>query len=121
MTKERIYVQERHKQRLRPLIEVGELSQEVARALVASRVLVEVELVVCLSVPPLAGRQDLSNDLALLPPLLLNLLCYLTRCLLLLLVVCKDAATVLAASVRPLAVLGSRVVHAVEEFEEAAV
>lgn len=92
----------------------------MARALVSARVVVQVLLVVALSIPPLARLQHLCGDLALVP-LLVGLLGDLLRDLLLLLVVVEDAAAVLRADVRALAVGGGRVVHAVEVLDQAAV
>lgn len=91
----------------------------MARALVAARVVprLQVLLVVVLGIPPLAGGQDLSDDLAL-PPLLVDELGHLLGDLLLLGVVVEDAGAVLRASVRTLAVQGRGVVHAVEELQE---
>lgn len=97
-----------------------EAAQEVRRALVAARVLVQVQLVVGFGVPPLAGGQDLG-DHAALPPLLVHLVCDLPRLLLLLLVVIEDATAVLASDIRALAVRGCGVVHLVEELDECAV
>ena len=87
-------------------------------ALVATRVDVQILLVVGFCVPPLAGREDFSGNLALLPPLLLDLLCDFSCDLLLRVVVGEDAAAVLRADVRALTVFGRGVVHAVEEFEQ---
>jgi hypothetical protein len=100
------------------LIKIGELSQKVRGALVAAGVDVQVLLVVGLCVPPLAGREDLSGDLALLPPLLLNLLCDFSCNLLLRVVVGEDAAAVLTADIGSLTIFGGGIVHAVEEFEQ---
>jgi len=61
--------------------------------------------------------QNLSHDLALLPPLLLHLLCDFARDLLLLVVVVEDAAAVLGSPVRALTVGSGGVVHLVEELE----
>jgi hypothetical protein len=100
------------------LIKIGELSQKVRGALVTTRVDVQILLVVGLCVPPLASGQDLGGNLALLPPLLLNLLCDFSCNLVLRVVVGEDAAAVLGANVRPLTVFGGGVVHLVEEFEQ---
>lgn len=89
----------------------------MARALVASRVSVEVELVVLLGSPPLASGSKLGDD-AVLPPLLVGLGGDLTGNLLLLRVVVVDGRAVLGAGVGTLLVEGCGVVHAVEEFEE---
>jgi hypothetical protein len=88
------------------------------RALVTTRVDVQVLLVVGLCIPPFTSRQNLSGNLALLPPLLLNLLCDFSCNLVLRIVVGEDAAAVLGADIRTLAVFGGRVVHLVEEFEQ---
>jgi hypothetical protein len=88
------------------------------RALVTTRVDVQVLLVVGLCIPPFSSRQDLSGNLALLPPLLLDLLCDFSCNLVLGIVVGEDAAAVLSADIRALTVFGGRVVHLVEEFEQ---
>lgn len=90
----------------------------MTRALVTARVDVQVLLVVCLCVPPLACGQDLGGDLALLPPLILHLLCDLSGNLVLLVVVGENAAAVLCANIGALTVLGCGIVHAVEELEQ---
>lgn len=97
-----------------------EVSQEMAGALVATRVDVEVLLVVRLRVPPLAGWQNFCGN-ATLPPLFVDLLRDLLCNLLLLIVVVEDGAAVLCANIRSLTVLGCGVVHLVEELEERAV
>lgn len=92
----------------------------MTRALVATRIDIEILLVICLSIPPLPSRQDLCRN-ATLPPLLVDLLGNLIRNLLLLGVVVEDGAAVLCTNIRTLTVLGRRVVHLVEEFQEGAV
>lgn len=71
------------------LLKGRELSQKVARTLVTAGVLVQVELMVSLSIPPrdlglVPSIEDLGNNLAFLPPLLLDLLRDLAGYLLLL-------------------------------------
>lgn len=71
------------------LLKGRELSQKVARTLVTAGVLVQVELMVGLSIPPrdlglVPSIEDLGNNLAFLPPLLLDLLRDLAGYLLLL-------------------------------------
>lgn len=95
-------------------------TQEVAGALVAGRVVVEVELVVLLGGPPLAGGRNLGDDLAV-PPLLVGLGGDLARDLFLLGVVVVDGGAVLRAGVGALGVEGRGVVELVEELEELAV
>lgn len=92
----------------------------MARALVPAGVVVQVLLVIVLGIPPRAGFQDLRGDLALVP-LLVGFLGQLLGDLLLLVVVVEDAAAVLRADIRALAVGGRRVVHAVEVLDQAAV
>lgn len=98
-------------------LELGKRPQEVAGALVARGVLVQVLLVVVLGVPPAAGGQDLGDDAAL-PPLLADGGRDLAGDALLLGRVREDARPVLRPHVRPLAVGRRRVVHPVEELEE---
>ena len=92
----------------------------LSRTLIARRVLIQIQLVVLLSIPPLSRLQDLCRD-RLLIPFLADLVRDLMRDLVLLLTVREDSAAVLGAHVRALTVLGCGVVHAVEEFEELAV
>lgn len=87
---------------------------------VPAGVVVEVELVVCLCVPPLASRKNFSNDLVL-PPFLANLLGDILGYRSLLLVVCEDSRSVLRTSIRSLSVGCGRVVHSVEELDKLSV
>jgi hypothetical protein len=105
---------------LSPLLQILEWSQEVARALIAVGVPLQVELVVLLGGPPLTGGRNLGDDLAL-PPLGVCLFGDVAGDALLLLVVEVDGGAVLWAGVRALAVEGCGVVHAVEELDELAV
>lgn len=89
----------------------------MAWALVATGVYIKVFLVVCLSIPPLACRQDLCRHTAL-PPLLVDLLSNLLGNLFLFIVVVEDGAAILRTDVGALAILGRGVVHLVEEFEK---
>jgi len=97
-----------------------EAPQEMARALISAWVIIQVQLMILLSVPPLSCREDFSHD-ATLPPLLVDLFCDLTRLLFLLGVVVEYCGSVLAAAIRTLLVRSRRVVHLVEELEECAV
>lgn len=94
--------------------------QVVAGALVARRVVVEVQLVVLLGGPPPAGGGNLGDDGAL-PPLLVGLGRDLAGDLLLLGVVVVDGGAVLGPRVGTLGVEGGGVVELVEELEELAV
>lgn len=86
-------------------------------ALIPKRVLVQIQLMIVLRVPPLPSLYDLGRDLAVIP-LLIDLGCDLTRNFLLLSVVVKDARAVLRAAVVALAVECCGVVHPVEELED---
>jgi hypothetical protein len=97
-----------------------ETAQEMRRALISARVLVQVQLVVCLGVPPLARGQHFGYDEAL-PPLLVHLLCDLLRLLLLLRIVIEDTTPVLRPGIRTLSIRRRRVVHLIEELEDGAV
>lgn len=97
------------------LFQRWEWPHKVARALIARGVVVEVELVILLSSPPLSSGRDLGNDSAL-PPLLVGLFCNLARDLLLLLVVEVNGRAVLRAGIGALAVQRRGVVRLVEEF-----
>jgi hypothetical protein len=92
----------------------------VSRALVSSRVLLQVQLVILLRIPPLASRYNLSRD-RLLVPLFANLVRNLLGNILLLLAMREDHTAVLGADIPALAVQGRRVMHAIEELEELAV
>lgn len=94
----------------------------MAGALIAGGVLVEVELVVFLGVPPLARGDDLGGDLTRpAVPLRVGGGRDLLRDGLLLRAVEEDAAAVLRAGVVALPVARRGVVDAVEELEELAV
>lgn len=101
------------------LLQGRKVPQDVTGALVSPGVVagLQVLLVVVFGIPPLAGRQNLRDDLAL-PPLLVNELGHFLGDLLLLGVVVEDAGAVLRASVRTLAVQRRGVVHPVEELQE---
>jgi hypothetical protein len=92
----------------------------LSRALVSSRILVQVQLVVFLGIPPLPSRHDLSRH-RLLVPLLANLIRNVLGDLLLLLAMRENRAAVLGADIRALAVHCRRVVHTVEELDKLAV
>ena len=91
------------------------------RTLVPARVILQIELVIGLRIPPLAGGQDLSRDVSALPPLLLRLVRHIARLALLLVGVVEDGGAVLRAGVHALPVLGRGVVHLVEELQQRAV
>ncbi len=91
------------------------------RALIPAGVLIQVQLMISLRVPPLPGLQDLRRDRLVLPPLLLRLLGDLARLPLLLRRVVEDGGPVLRAGVGALPVFGRGVVHLVEEGEEVGV
>jgi hypothetical protein len=82
--------------------------------------MVQVLLMIRLGIPPLARLQNLRRDFPLVP-LRVCFGCYVLGDGLLLGRVVEDAAAVLRADVRALAVGGRRVVHAVEVLEQAAV
>lgn len=88
--------------------------------LVSPWVVIQVQLMVLLSIPPLSGLENLRRHPAF-PPLLIDLVRDFARDFLLLCVVEEDCAAVLSAHIRALAVFGGRVVHAVKEFDEGAV
>lgn len=88
------------------------------RTLVAPWILVEILLMISLGVPPLAGGDNVRLDFAAAPPLLAYFVRDLLRLGLLLGVVEEDGGPVLRARVHTLPVLGRRVVHLVEEFDE---
>lgn len=96
-------------------------ANSLSRTLITTRVILQIQLMILLRIPPLARGQDLRRDGPAAPPLLLHLLRHLLGRLLLLLVVVEDGAAVLRPAVGALSVLGCRVVHLVEEFEQLAV
>lgn len=89
----------------------------MARAFVASRVVLKVKLVVLLSRPPLSSRGDLCDNLAIVP-LGVGLCRDVARNGLLLGGVEVDGGAVLRASIGTLGVESGGVVHAVEELEQ---
>jgi hypothetical protein len=84
------------------------------------RVLVQVQLMIVLGIPPLLRRQNLGDNLPVVP-LLICLGRHLASDLLLLGRVEEDTAAVLSAAVWALRVEGCGVVHAVEKLEELSV
>lgn len=103
------------------LHQIRKLSHEMRRTLVPARVVMQIQLMIILRVPPLPCLQNLCRNRTLLPPLPLHFLRHALRHLLLLWGVVKDGAAVLGAGIHTLTVLGSGIVHLVEEFEECAV
>ncbi len=91
------------------------------RALIPPRVMVQIQLMIILRIPPPARLQDLRRDLPILKPLLLRRLRDLHRLGFLLGGVVEDGAAVLRARVHALPVLGGGVVHAVEKLQEVGV
>ena len=104
----------------RLLLQIRERPHIVARALISTRVVVQVKLVVLLRIIPLACRQDLRHDAAL-PPLVVGLFRYVFRLLLLLLIVVEYARAILRTPVSALAVRSGRIMHLVEVLYECAV
>ncbi len=98
-------------------IQVGELPQEMRRALIATLSIIKVLLMVVLGIPPLASRHKVGDNLAL-PPLLVGLVGDLLGDALLLVVVVEDAGAVLRAGIWALLVMGGWVVHAIEVLDE---
>lgn len=103
-----------------PSLQILEWPQEVTRALIPIGVPLQVQLVVLLGGPPLAGGRNLGDNLAL-PPLGVCPFGDVAGDALLLVVVEVDCGAVLRAGVGALAVEGCGVVHAVEELDELAV
>jgi hypothetical protein len=97
-----------------------ETPQKVARALISPWVIIKVQLMILLCIPPLSRRQDLC-DHAALPPLLVDLLRDFPCLLFLLSVVVENGAAVLRTGIGTLTVRSCGIVHLVEEFEERAV
>lgn len=88
------------------------------RTLIATRVVMQIQLMIIFCIPPSAGLKNLGCDRPTLPPLLLRSFCYLLRLRFLLRVVVEDGRTVLSATIHALPILGRRIMHFVEEFEE---
>lgn len=88
------------------------------RTLIPPRILIQIQLMISLGIPPLPRLQNLRRDRFPLPPLLLHLPRHLPRLPLLLGRVVEDGGPVLRARVGALPVLRRRVMHLVEECEE---
>ena len=97
-----------------------EASQEMRRTFIPSWIVIQIQLVILFSVPPLTSREYFRLNVAF-PPLLVNLSCDISRLLLLLRIVIKDCTSVLCPHVWALSVLRRGVVHLVEEFQQCAV
>lgn len=87
----------------------------VSGTLIAERVLVQIQLVVLLGIPPLASLEYFGRHLAAVP-LFIDLGGDFFCNLLLLRIVVENSTAVLSARVVTLAVFGGRVMCAVEEF-----
>lgn len=105
---------------LNPLLQRRKLPQEMTRALIPARVVLQIQLMILFRIPPLRSRQDFRRNLSLIP-LLVCLLRDVLGDRLLLVVVVKDSTAVLRSDVRALSVRGRGVVHAVEVLDELAV
>jgi hypothetical protein len=102
------------------LLQRRKLPQEMAWTLVSTRIVVQIQLMILLSIPPLPSRKDLSDNTAL-PPLLVRLLRHFFCNRLLLIAVIEYATSILRANIWALSVGSGRVVHAIEVFEQFAV
>lgn len=91
------------------------------RTLVAARVVMQIQLMIILRIPPSARLEDFRRDGLTLPPLLLRSLRDLLRLRFLLRRMIEDRGAVLGTRIHALAVLGRGIVHFVEEFEEGCV
>lgn len=89
----------------------------MAGTFITPGIVLEVQLMIILGVPPGTRRDDLCHDTTLVP-LIVGLLCDLLGNLLLLLVVEVDPTAVVGPSVWTLPVYRCRVMHPVEELEE---
>lgn len=88
----------------------------VSGTLISERILVQVQLVVLLGIPPLASLENFRRHLAAVP-LLIDLGGDFLCNLLLLRVVVENGTAILGTRVVTLAVAGGRVVRAVEELD----
>ena len=96
------------------------MSDKVSRTLISGRVILKIELVIFLRIPPLTRRQDLGGKWRLIP-LLADFLCNLLCDLMLFISMRKDRTAVLRTNIRTLSVFCCGVVHAVEKFKKLAV
>ena len=100
------------------ILQRGEIPHIMRWTLIPARVVVQVQLMIVLRIPPSPSLENLCRNGATFPPLLLGLfgnlfcLCFLLRA------VIEDCRTVLRARIHALAVLSCWIVHLVEEFEE---
>jgi len=104
-----------------PLLQRRKLPHKMRRTLIPAWILIQIQLVIILRIPPLPCLQDLRTNRPLLPPLLLHLLRHQLRLLFLLGAMIENSRSVLRAGIHPLAVLGGGVMHLVEELEEGGV
>ena len=99
------------------LLQRRELPQKVPWALISTWMVIQIQLMILLRVPPLASWQNFSNDAAL-PPLLVrllrNFLCYGF----LLVIMIEDATSILGANIWPLSIRSSGIVHAVKVLDD---
>ena len=100
------------------ILQRRKLPHKMRRTLVAAWVVMQIQLMIILRVPPSARLEDLRRDGLTLPPLFLRLLRDLLRLRFLLRRMIEDRGAVLCARIHPLAVLGRGIVHFVEELEQ---
>lgn len=104
------------------LLQILKLPHKMRRTLIPPGIIMQIQLMIILRIPPPARLQNLRrNGPLLLPPLLLGLAGHEFGLGFLLGGVVEDGAAVLGSGVHALAVRGGGVVHFVEEFEEGGV
>ena len=89
--------------------------------LVPARVVMQIQLMIILRIPPSSRLEDFCRDGLILPPLFLCFLRDLLRLRFLLRTVIEDRGAVLCARVHALAILGRGIVHFVKELEKGCV
>lgn len=103
------------------ILQRWKIPHKMRRTLIPARIMMQIQLMIILRIPPRARLEYLRRDRPALPPLPLRPLGDLLRLRFLLGTVVEDGGAVLRAGVHALSVLGRRIVHLVEEFKEGGV
>ena len=103
------------------ILQRRKIPHKMRRAFVSARVVMQIQLMIILCIPPSPCLEDFRRDSLILPPLFLRFLRDLLRLRFLLRTMIKNCGAVLRARIHALAVLGRWIMHFVEEFEEGCV
>jgi hypothetical protein len=97
------------------IVTFGKKQNLLRRTLISTGVLVQVQLVIVLGIPPLPGGLDVRGD-GLLIPFLANFFRHILGDLKLFIAVCEDGAAVLRSDIRALAVCRRGIMQPIKKF-----